>query len=169
MRDCIEFLLNTDLLKISVLAAALKLNSGLRELYLSDNNLGVPDAMQLGTLLRANSSLQLLDIRSVCQFSLKNSDAVICVVSLIHTSVFSNNNIQDAGVGHISDGLAEQSAQNGAGLVILILWNNHLTRNVSKHFARTMVSLLLLLYIFVKLCMFKSQCVYILLKLNLYF
>jgi protein phosphatase 1 regulatory subunit 37 len=43
--------------------AALKLNVGLRELYLSDNDLGVVDAIQLGGLLRSNFTLQLLDIR----------------------------------------------------------------------------------------------------------
>jgi len=44
-------------------AAALKLNSGLRELYLSDNDLDVTDAIQLGGILRSNFTLQLLDIR----------------------------------------------------------------------------------------------------------
>ncbi|PSN36949.1 hypothetical protein C0J52_15882 [Blattella germanica] len=96
---------------VYVVAAALKLNSGLRELYLADNNLGVTDAIQLGGLLRSNFTLQLLDI--------------------------SNNNIQDTGLGHISDGLMEQTpSQSGSGLSILVLWNNHLTRNASKHFAR---------------------------------
>lgn len=46
-------------------AAALKLNTGLKELYLADNDLGVTDAIQLGGLLRSNFTLQLLDIRSV--------------------------------------------------------------------------------------------------------
>ncbi|XP_063241288.1 protein phosphatase 1 regulatory subunit 37 isoform X2 [Bacillus rossius redtenbacheri] len=90
-----------------ILAAALKLNTGLRELYLADNNLSVSDAMQLGALLRSNNTLQLLDI--------------------------SNNCVQDAGVGHILDGLTEQA---GGGLGVLVLWNNHLTRNSSTHFAR---------------------------------
>jgi hypothetical protein len=48
-----------------LVVAALKLNAGLRELYLSDNNLDVTDAIQLGGLLRSNFTLQLLDIRSV--------------------------------------------------------------------------------------------------------
>ena len=52
----------------------------------------------------------------------------------------SNNNIQDAGLGHISDGLTEQTpGQSGNGLNILVVWNNHLTRNASKHFARAVV------------------------------
>lgn len=46
-------------------AAALKLNTGLKELYLADNDLGVTDAIQLGGLLRSNFTLQLLDVRSV--------------------------------------------------------------------------------------------------------
>ncbi|XP_033607149.1 uncharacterized protein LOC111863928 isoform X3 [Cryptotermes secundus] len=96
---------------IIILAAALKLNTGLKELYLADNDLGVTDAIQLGGLLRSNFTLQLLDI--------------------------SNNNIQDTGLGHISDGLTDQTPeQSGNGLSILVLWNNHLTRNASKHFAR---------------------------------
>jgi hypothetical protein len=48
--------------------AALKLNTGLRELYLSDNDLGLMDAIQLGGLLRSNFALQLLDIRCVQWF-----------------------------------------------------------------------------------------------------
>ena len=44
-------------------AAALKLNTSLRELYLSDNDLDVTDAVQLGGILRSNFTLQLLDIR----------------------------------------------------------------------------------------------------------
>lgn len=93
---------------IVILTSSLKLNSALKELYLADNNLGPTDAIQIGALLRANETLQLLDI--------------------------SNNNIQDAGLCHIADGLAEQPS--GAGLCILVIWNNHLTTNASKHLAR---------------------------------
>ncbi|XP_012254455.2 uncharacterized protein LOC105685173 [Athalia rosae] len=95
-----------------ILVAALKLNTGLKELYLADNDLGPQDAMQLGVLLRTNNHLQLLDV--------------------------SNNNVQDSGVGHISDGLIEQRIddKDGKGLGILVLWNNHITRNSSQHFSR---------------------------------
>jgi protein phosphatase 1 regulatory subunit 37 len=58
-------------------AAALKLNSGLRELYLADNNLGVADAIQLGGLLRTNFTLQLLDIRSVHYITKVNLSAML--------------------------------------------------------------------------------------------
>ncbi|XP_046735032.1 uncharacterized protein LOC124404741 isoform X2 [Diprion similis] len=97
---------------IVILVAALKLNTGLKELYLADNNLDPQDAMQLGSLLRTNNHLQLLDV--------------------------SNNNIQDGGLGHISDGLVEQRLddKDGKGLGILVLWNNHITRNGSQHINR---------------------------------
>ena len=47
---------------------ALKLNTGLRELYVADNDLGVTDALQLAALLRSNTYLQLLDVRYVPEF-----------------------------------------------------------------------------------------------------
>lgn len=48
-----------------VIVTALKMNSGIRELYLADNGLDLYDAIQLGSLLRMNNHLQLLDIRYV--------------------------------------------------------------------------------------------------------
>lgn len=68
--------------RFSLLAAALRLNTCIKELYLSDNELCMNDAIQLASILRSNTTLQLLDV--------------------------SNNNLQDAGVGHLSDGLTEQ-------------------------------------------------------------
>lgn len=44
-------------------AAALKLNTALKELYLGENYLMQNDASQLSALLKVNSVLQLLDIR----------------------------------------------------------------------------------------------------------
>lgn len=46
-----------------ITVTALKMNSGIRELYLADNGLDLYDAIQLGSLLRMNNHLQLLDIR----------------------------------------------------------------------------------------------------------
>lgn len=43
--------------------SALKLNTGVRELYLADNGLESPDGFLLGSLLRINNNIQLLDIR----------------------------------------------------------------------------------------------------------
>ncbi|XP_015118892.1 uncharacterized protein LOC107042371 [Diachasma alloeum] len=96
-----------------ILVAALKTNTGLKELYLADNNLTQDDAIQMGSLLRINNCLQLLDI--------------------------SNNNIKDEGVHNILDGLVSQSGESGStrGLKILILWNNHLSKICSEYFAET--------------------------------
>lgn len=49
----------------NITVGALKLNTGLRELYIADNDLGVTDALQLAALLRSNTYLQLLDVRYV--------------------------------------------------------------------------------------------------------
>ncbi|XP_067206037.1 serine-rich adhesin for platelets [Linepithema humile] len=95
-----------------ILVTALKMNSGIRELYLADNGLDLYDAIQLGSLLRMNNHLQLLDI--------------------------SNNNVQDDGVRDILEGLINQVNEDktGKGLSILILWNNRLTKKSSPYFSR---------------------------------
>ncbi|XP_076221213.1 uncharacterized protein LOC116432963 isoform X2 [Nomia melanderi] len=92
--------------------SALKMNTGIRELYLADNGLDLYDAIQLGSLLRFNNHIQLLDI--------------------------SNNNIQDDGVRDILEGLINQinEDKSGKGLSILVLWNNQLTKESSPYFAR---------------------------------
>ncbi|XP_015428691.1 PREDICTED: uncharacterized protein LOC107185512 [Dufourea novaeangliae] len=94
------------------LVAALKMNTGIRELYLADNGLNLYDAIQLGSLLRFNNHIQLLDI--------------------------SNNNIQDNGVRDILEGLINQinEDKSGKGLSILVLWNNQLTKKSAPYFAR---------------------------------
>ncbi|XP_063545289.1 uncharacterized protein LOC134753349 [Cydia strobilella] len=114
------------------LVIALKCNRSVRELRLCDNRLTGADAAQIATLLKINSRIQLLDL--------------------------SNNQIQDAGVGHIADALVEQSTQSppsansspmsphtcpligggheARGLAFLVLWNNQLTRNAAHHLAR---------------------------------
>ncbi|XP_017880088.1 protein phosphatase 1 regulatory subunit 37 [Ceratina calcarata] len=97
---------------IVALVAALKVNTGIRELYLADNGLNLYDAIQLGSLLRLNNHIQLLDI--------------------------SNNVIQDDGVRDILEGLINQikEDEDGKGLSILILWNNQLTKKSGPSFAR---------------------------------
>ncbi|XP_076298241.1 uncharacterized protein LOC143217633 [Lasioglossum baleicum] len=97
---------------IVTLVSALKMNTGIRELYLADNGLNLYDAIQLGSLLRVNNHIQLLDI--------------------------SNNNIQDEGVRDILEGLINQihEDKSGKGLSILVLWNNQLTKNSSPYFSR---------------------------------
>jgi len=54
-----------DIFCHSLTVTALKMNSGIRELYLADNGLDLHDAIQLGSLLRMNNHLQLLDIRYI--------------------------------------------------------------------------------------------------------
>lgn len=44
--------------------AALKVNETLKELYLADNKLMPSDGIQLGSLLRYNRTLHLLDLRN---------------------------------------------------------------------------------------------------------
>lgn len=44
--------------------AALKVNETLKELYLADNKLLPSDGIQLGSLLRYNRTLHLLDLRN---------------------------------------------------------------------------------------------------------
>lgn len=105
-----------------MLTAALKQNDTLAELYLAENRLGVNDCIQLGNLVRANNTLRVLDLR--------------------------NNNVQDAGCGHICEGICEQQKLQSEkesnnvegkktikGLNSLILWNNHLTQQSSPHLA----------------------------------
>ncbi|CDQ61949.1 unnamed protein product [Oncorhynchus mykiss] len=91
------------------IVAALKSNRALRELYLSNNNLNSEqDSMQLGDLLRYNSSITTLDL--------------------------SNNTIANSGLEEICEGLRVQTD----GLKILILWNNQITNNGLVHLAKVL-------------------------------
>lgn len=97
-----------------ILVAAIKLNNTLRELYLGENKIIAADGIQLGNLLQANSTLELLDLRS--------------------------NNLQDLGICHLADGLCQQIINNGEGLKTLILWNNHMTQIGMQHVNRILLS-----------------------------
>lgn len=96
-----------------ILVAALKLNTTLQELYLGENKISPADGLQLGNLLRSNSVLELLDLRS--------------------------NNLQDLGVCHLVDGLCQQTASFGDGLKTLVLRDNHLTHNAMAHINRSLL------------------------------
>nr|XP_054759100.1 protein phosphatase 1 regulatory subunit 37-like [Lytechinus pictus] len=93
-----------------LLMSALRTNSTLREIFLADNRLMPSDAIHIGGMLRHNSGLKLLDLR--------------------------NNNIQDTGLSHISNGL---SAQSKGGLSTLVLWNNHITHNGVAHLGKALI------------------------------
>ncbi|XP_039526930.1 protein phosphatase 1 regulatory subunit 37 [Pimephales promelas] len=86
------------------LVGALKRNSALQELYLSENKLnGYQDSMQLADLLKYNNTLRALDL--------------------------SNNATSDSGLEEICDALRFQKT----GLRTLILSNNHITHRGMSH------------------------------------
>ncbi|NWH57495.1 PPR37 phosphatase, partial [Geococcyx californianus] len=94
---------------LMLLAAALKMNMNLRELYLADNKLnGLQDSAQLGNLLKFNCYIQILDLR--------------------------NNHILDSGLAYVCEGLKEQRK----GLVTLVLWNNQLTHTGMAYLGMTL-------------------------------
>ena len=68
--------------RLTLLAGGLRAATGLRHLYLGDNELGSSDGSLLGAALRQNTSLQLLDLR--------------------------NNAFDDDAAGYLLAGLAEQ-------------------------------------------------------------
>ncbi|XP_043119158.1 protein phosphatase 1 regulatory subunit 37 [Puntigrus tetrazona] len=86
------------------LVGALKRNVALQELYLCENKLNAyQDSMQLGDLLKYNSTLKTLDL--------------------------SNNTVSDSGLEEICDALSSQKT----GLRTLILSNNHITHLGMNH------------------------------------
>ncbi|KAM9355399.1 protein phosphatase 1 regulatory subunit 37 [Pholidichthys leucotaenia] len=91
------------------LVRALKSNTALKELHLSSNMLNsYQDSLQLGDLLRYNSTLQTLEL--------------------------SNNAIADAGLEEICDGLRWQKE----GVKVLLLRSNQITVGGMDHLARTL-------------------------------
>ncbi|XP_070776769.1 protein phosphatase 1 regulatory subunit 37 [Enoplosus armatus] len=91
------------------LVGALKSNKALRELHLTDNLLNsYQDALQLGELLRYNTTLQTLEL--------------------------SNNAVADAGLEELCDGLRRQTA----GLKVLLLRNNQITASGMVHLAKAL-------------------------------
>ncbi|XP_033634987.1 protein phosphatase 1 regulatory subunit 37-like [Asterias rubens] len=92
-----------------LLLMALKQNTSIRDLYLAENRLVPSDAIHLGSMLKHNRGVKLLDLR--------------------------NNHIQDAGLSHLCDGLLDQMEGQ---LMTLVLWNNQLTQNGMTHLARAL-------------------------------
>ncbi|XP_035807971.1 protein phosphatase 1 regulatory subunit 37 isoform X1 [Amphiprion ocellaris] len=94
------------------LVGTLKTNRALKELHLTNNLLNsYQDALQLGDLLRYNSTLQTLEL--------------------------SNNTIADAGLEELCDGLRWQTA----GLKVLLLRNNQITAEGMHHLAKALPGL----------------------------
>ncbi|XP_038074777.1 protein phosphatase 1 regulatory subunit 37-like [Patiria miniata] len=92
-----------------LLLMALKQNNSVRDLYLAENRLVPSDAIHLGSMLKHNRGLKLLDLR--------------------------NNHVQDAGLSHLCDGLLDQMEGQ---LTTLVLWNNQLTQNGMTHLAKAL-------------------------------
>eukprot|EP00064_Thunnus_orientalis_P005272 superscaffoldBa00000505_g5286 len=91
------------------LVGALKSNRALQELHLTSNLLNsYQDALQIGDLLRYNTTLQMLEL--------------------------SNNAVADAGLEELCDGLRWQTA----GLKILLLRNNQITAKGMVHLAKAL-------------------------------
>ncbi|XP_065292678.1 protein phosphatase 1 regulatory subunit 37-like [Dermacentor albipictus] len=97
-----------------ILVAALKLNPALKELYLGDNGMTCADGLQLANLLRANTRLEYLDLRG--------------------------NGLQDIGVSHLSDGIAQQPDSADKGLKTLVLWSNGISPAGMRHISRALVA-----------------------------
>ncbi|ELT97355.1 hypothetical protein CAPTEDRAFT_218827 [Capitella teleta] len=97
---------------LMILVAALKMNGTVRELFLADNKLMPSDGIQLGSLLKFNHRLQLLDVR--------------------------NNHLQDVGISHLCDGLWEQNLDHG--LNTLVLWNNQITYQSMTALSRALMN-----------------------------
>lgn len=88
----------------------MKFNENLQELWLGSNHLGPEDGQHLGSILRTNHTLKVLDVRE--------------------------NNLQDAGVRYISAGIAEQQE----GLLVLNLCSNNIAQEGFHHISAMLVS-----------------------------
>ncbi|XP_061599336.1 protein phosphatase 1 regulatory subunit 37 [Cololabis saira] len=92
------------------LVGALRTNRSLRRLHLNNNRLNsYQDALQLGDLLRFNSTLETLQLR--------------------------DNLLEDDGLEELCDGLLRQKEE---GLKILLLNNNHITERGMEPLARVL-------------------------------
>ena len=89
--------------------AAMKFNENLQELWLGSNHLGPEDGQHLGSILRTNHTLKILDVR--------------------------DNNLQDAGVRYICAGIAEQME----GLHTLNLTSNNIGHEGFHHVSAMLV------------------------------
>lgn len=95
-----------------MLAAALKDNEQIRELYLADNKIQATDGNSIANIIKENNFLEVLDLR--------------------------NNNILDTGLSHICSGLSEQ-ANVHKGLKALVLMNNNITANGISYLSKALI------------------------------
>ena len=91
--------------------AAMKFNENLQELYLGSNHLTTEDGQHLGSILRTNHTLRVMDLRE--------------------------NNLGDSGVRFICAGIAEQQE----GLHVLNLTSNSIGQEGFHHISAMLVCL----------------------------
>lgn len=95
-----------------MLAAALKDNELVKEIYLSDNKLQSSDGNSISTLIKENNNLELIDLK--------------------------NNNLQDIGLSYVCSGLSEKTNSN-CGLKTLIISNNNITANGISYLSKALI------------------------------
>lgn len=95
-----------------MLAAALRDNQQLKEIYLADNKLQASDGQTLSSIIKENKCLEVLDLK--------------------------NNNLQDLGLSHICSGLSEQGDAKH-GIRALILSNNGITANGISYLSKALI------------------------------
>lgn len=130
---------------------SLKKNIALQELYLCDNELNsFHDSMQLGELLKYNSTLRTLDLSnnaisdSGMPISLSQpwptwiltSDFYAFITQLCYTEFPNTFLSHAAGLEELCDGLRVQKS----GLRTLVLHNNQITHRGMIHLGRVLVS-----------------------------
>lgn len=96
-----------------MLAAAMKDNEQIKELYLGDNKIQPSDGNPIATMIKENSCLDILDLR--------------------------NNYLQDTGLSHICSGLSEQHDTH-RGLKTLVVMNNNITASGVSYLSKALVS-----------------------------
>jgi protein phosphatase 1 regulatory subunit 37 len=98
-----------------MLAAALKDNEQIKELYLGDNKIQPSDGNPIAAMIKENTCLDILDLR--------------------------NNSLQDTGLSHICSGLSEQHDIH-SGLKALVVMNNNITASGISYLSKALVFIL---------------------------
>ena len=95
-----------------MLAAALKDNEQLKEIYLCDNKMQPNDGHAIASIIKENKGVEVLDLK--------------------------NNSLQDVGVSYICSGLSEQACA-GRGMKSMCLTNNYITAHGISYLAKALV------------------------------
>lgn len=95
-----------------MLAAALKDNEQIKEVYLGDNKLQAADGNTIATIIKENKCLEVLDLR--------------------------NNHLHDIGLSYICSGLSEQ-VNAYEGLRNLVVFNNSITAHGISYLSKALV------------------------------